>query len=713
MAEKEPRVSVIISTYNRPTYLPRAVQTVIDQEYEDWELLVVNDGGTDVADIVSDFQDDRIRCWDRSQHMGKAACLNFALKRTRGEYVAYLDDDDIWYPNHLATLVDALDANPDYGAAYTEPYEVHYVKGHRSSRIPLQKRLDLCRDFNRSFMFIFNHVLPLSLMHRRGLAKRVGGYDETIHALIDWNLNRKLAFVTDFLHVPVVTGEHYISNTATDRISDMQRQNMDAYQHQMRRVRADLPPKPWPKVDEIAVILPMPEWDERTRTVVRHFVDDLDYPCQLYLLNQAPEMDGSACRDALGKLSELRHIHILHADKHISAREASLAALERIDADYYYLATRQLCTHAKKRLLRGLGYLREKSGIHAVRWEEDEMPSRSLNVLVPAEQANQGMKVIDTANERTATVGECWIPEDILVDETVFWANRCLAEGDFRKALNLLQEARQVSNGGIGDPYLAQLIAKVSARTGEYKEARELCEQLIEQGYVPDNAIRLGDIERELGKYERAQELYHLALDAIGLSEEHLEDPALPARVGPDCDSYRAMVGLGECYRELGDCEKAATYLRRASRISAADSRATLESGRLMLDKGMPTKAVEAFQKALRQSHGKERAVAHIGLSRAYEKLQNKARAWHHCRKACRAAQERREFLEAADRLARETGALDELANFYENYLQYWPGDINALSKLADLCRKLGWNTRAEALDEKLRVLVPVNVAGH
>lgn len=712
MAEQGPKVSVIMPTYNRPEYVREAIQSVVEQEFEDWELLLVNDGGADIGTIVSEVGDERIRYWDRPRHRGKAACLNFALEKVRGEYVAYLDDDDRWYPNHLRTLVREMDANPEYGAAYTEPYEVHYLKGLRGWRIPLQKRLNLCRDFNRSFMFIFNHVLPISLMHRRGLAKRVGGYDEGLQALIDWNLNRKLAFVTDFLHIPVVTGEHYIGNTCADRISDLQRRNMDEYMHNMRRVRADLPPEPWPKVDQVAVMLPVPTWDERTREVVKHFVDDLNYPCRIYLVNQVPGMSESACRDTLGKLGELGHVDVLRAGENAAPRDAGAAAVEEVDADYYYLASRDLSIDAENRLLRGMAYLREKSGLSAVRWEEDDRSTSRLDVLVPAERIGRDGKLGRVRHERMGRVGIYWIPRDIVVDQLVFWANRCLSDGNLPKARKLLQEARQVTSGGIGDPFLAQLIARLSILTDDYSEARELCEQLLEEGYVADNALRLGDIERRQGNVERAEELYHRALDVIGITEEHLSDPVLPAHVGPECDAYRAMVGLGECYLEMGQWQKASTYLHRATSVSATDSRAILGFGRLFLKKGNPAKAVKAFSKVLRSTCGKNSAEAHIGLSRAYERLQNADRAWHHCRKACRAAPARREYLEAADRLARRTGALEELATFYENYLQYWPGEIDALSRFTDLCRSLGWDTRAEALDEKLRVLVPVNAAG-
>jgi len=190
---KAPKVSVITPTYNRPDYLKDTIKSVLAQRIKDWELLVINDGGEDVRRIVEGFSDNRIRYFNRKQNRGKASCLNFALERARGDYIAYIDDDDIWYPNHLEVLTEALAENPDIGVVYSDLYAVQFLKDEISGkRFPLHKFIQVSRDFNRDFMFYFNHTLHVSIMHRKNLIFDVGGYDETITVLIDWNITRKL-----------------------------------------------------------------------------------------------------------------------------------------------------------------------------------------------------------------------------------------------------------------------------------------------------------------------------------------------------------------------------------------------------------------------------------------------------------------------------------------------------------------------------------------
>ena len=701
-----PGVSVITPTYNRPRYLREAIESVVAQDMADWELLVINDGGEDVRRVVEAFDDHRIRYWHRSQNTGKAACLNFALEQVRGDYIAYLDDDDTWYPNHLSTLVDALDRHPRYGAAYTEPYEVYYLKGEDGRRIPLHKQVKLCRDFNRSFMFIFNHVLPISLMHRRGLGRRVGGYDEDVTVLIDWNLNRKLACITDFLHVPAVTGEHMVTNKDSDRISDLQREDMDEFRHNMRKIRADLPPEPWPKINRVAVILPVKKWDERTRTAVQHFTDDLHYPCRIVLVNQAPDLSESQCRDRLEHLGSLRHIHVVPGPADGTLVDGYRAGARAIEADYYYLASRELCPDAGHRLLRGLGYLKEKS-CKMVRWEEDELTEPGANVFVPASLMDD--EYVRPAGEENfeGLIPEHWMPSEVLIDQMVFWADRCLAEGDHRRADGLIQEARAVAEGGIGDPYLAQLVARACDLSGEKEKAGRLCEHLMDQGYVADNAIRLGDIEREKGHFDRATGLYEKGLDVIGISDQDLEDPALPAAVGEECGAYRALIGLGECYLELGESQTAASYLRRASSVRALGGRPALGFGRLFLRDQQPEEALDAFRLALRNTHGKRRAEAHAGMAVAYQKMDMLPRAWEHCRKAMDVAPEDKDCLKTAERVATQMGRWAELADFYEQYLEYRPGELDALRRLAELYRQIGRHETAHRIEEKTRILAP------
>ena len=104
VARTVPRVSLLTCTYNRRQYLPSALRCSVRQTWPNLQIIVVNDGGESVRDIVESFHDPRIVLIDREDNRGKAASLNEAIALADGKYIAYLDDDDIHYPDHIETL---------------------------------------------------------------------------------------------------------------------------------------------------------------------------------------------------------------------------------------------------------------------------------------------------------------------------------------------------------------------------------------------------------------------------------------------------------------------------------------------------------------------------------------------------------------------------------------------------------------------------------
>ena len=106
-------VSIILPTYNRAYLLPSAIESVLAQTYPYWELLVWDDGSIDETKaVVQTFQDARIQYFFASNH-GKSYALNQALQKSRGKYIAFLDDDDQWTPNKLEIQVEILKQNPN------------------------------------------------------------------------------------------------------------------------------------------------------------------------------------------------------------------------------------------------------------------------------------------------------------------------------------------------------------------------------------------------------------------------------------------------------------------------------------------------------------------------------------------------------------------------------------------------------------------------
>lgn len=116
-----PKVSVIIPTHNRAELLKKAVKSVLDQTYTDFEILVSDDGSTDdTPQVVEGFSDKRIRSIRYSNSIGVAVVRNNALINSSGEYIAFLDDDDEWLPSKLEKQASLLEGTPhEMGAVYT------------------------------------------------------------------------------------------------------------------------------------------------------------------------------------------------------------------------------------------------------------------------------------------------------------------------------------------------------------------------------------------------------------------------------------------------------------------------------------------------------------------------------------------------------------------------------------------------------------------
>lgn len=111
MNGSEPIVTVIIATYNKAAALRCAVESVLWQTFEDFELWVIGDGCTDnSAQVVEGYDDPRVNWYNLPENSGyQSAPHNEGLRRARGKYIAYLNHDDVWFPNHLQVLVDCLE----------------------------------------------------------------------------------------------------------------------------------------------------------------------------------------------------------------------------------------------------------------------------------------------------------------------------------------------------------------------------------------------------------------------------------------------------------------------------------------------------------------------------------------------------------------------------------------------------------------------------
>ncbi|MFH1453394.1 MAG: glycosyltransferase [Armatimonadota bacterium] len=114
-----PKVSVIIPVYNAEKYIKRTIQSVLDQTYTDYEIIVVDDGSTDYSKEVLSSYGDKVRYFYQ-KNSGVSAARNRAIREAKGEYIALLDQDDLWYSQRLEKQIALLDKRPDTGIVYAD-----------------------------------------------------------------------------------------------------------------------------------------------------------------------------------------------------------------------------------------------------------------------------------------------------------------------------------------------------------------------------------------------------------------------------------------------------------------------------------------------------------------------------------------------------------------------------------------------------------------
>jgi len=179
-AEASPLFSIVLPTFNRADLIGEAIDSVLVQSCPSWELLIIDDGSTDAtAQRVQPYlADSRIR-YERREHGGVSAARNAALALARGEFVAYLDSDNAWFPNYLSGMQALFDAEPELGSAYG--VLVTDTTIHTDSRL-------LWMPFDRAALEYGNYIDINVFVHRRALFARHGGFDGDIARLDDWDL---------------------------------------------------------------------------------------------------------------------------------------------------------------------------------------------------------------------------------------------------------------------------------------------------------------------------------------------------------------------------------------------------------------------------------------------------------------------------------------------------------------------------------------------
>ncbi len=200
-----PKVSVIVPTFNRPESLREAIVSIMGQTFQDFEVIVVNDCGVDVRGVMASFGTEKLTYLRHEVNKGLAATRNTGIRAAKGKYIAYLDDDDIYYPDHLKTLVDFLESG-DHKIAYADTFRALQVLEKGAYAI---KRKDLMSfDFDPDRLLLNNLTAVHTVMHEKAIFDEVGLFDESLRCLEDWDLWIRISRKYEFGHIKKITSEY-------------------------------------------------------------------------------------------------------------------------------------------------------------------------------------------------------------------------------------------------------------------------------------------------------------------------------------------------------------------------------------------------------------------------------------------------------------------------------------------------------------------------
>lgn len=213
------KVSVIMPTYNRAEIIADSIESVLNQDYKNIELIIVDDGSTDATrSVVESFNDERVR-YVYQDNLGAAAARNIGLTASTGDIIAYLDSDNLWNPRYLSVVVKTFATSPGRSAMYMDFIDYH-VRADGTIKLRSYRR----PEFDHESLLQGPYIDLNTFAHRRELYKAFGGFDESLRRRQDYDLVLKYTWLRDPLHVPVIAAL-YLRDVKLNQITSMNRQD--------------------------------------------------------------------------------------------------------------------------------------------------------------------------------------------------------------------------------------------------------------------------------------------------------------------------------------------------------------------------------------------------------------------------------------------------------------------------------------------------------
>ena len=192
-----PTVAIVMRTRNRVLLLDRAIRDVTAQTFDDWMLVIVNDGGcvADVETVVARHRQalgERVRVVHHEKSRGMEAASNAGIRASESEFVAIHDDDDTWHPDFLKRTVEHLRSSGDAGVGVRTEIVFERISGSLVEEIERQIFEPGIRSISLFDTLRSNRCVPISLLYRRAVHASAGYYDETLEVVGDWEFQLRV-----------------------------------------------------------------------------------------------------------------------------------------------------------------------------------------------------------------------------------------------------------------------------------------------------------------------------------------------------------------------------------------------------------------------------------------------------------------------------------------------------------------------------------------
>lgn len=242
--KSKPLVSIIVRTCNRKEALRENLISLRKQTYKNIEIVVVEDGKNTAEDMIKkEFSDLNIVYEATKENIGRSKVANIAMKKAKGKYLNFLDDDDVFFPDHVETLVKVIENN-QYDIVYDGAFETQIIVNDKKdySYTVKSKELFKAKTFNRRELYKINLFPIQTVMFKKSLFEECGGIDENIDALEDWDFWVRLSLEHEFHKVDATTSifRTPFSSTEKEKRNSFLRESSDYLEEKFKTYKPQL-----------------------------------------------------------------------------------------------------------------------------------------------------------------------------------------------------------------------------------------------------------------------------------------------------------------------------------------------------------------------------------------------------------------------------------------------------------------------------------------